>query len=550
MRDITFLGFTNNNSRGILSPGLDRAAAWFREMANRGDHGVNRSTYALAAAGFLALAAAMAPAQAQKAKDTLRFPLPEAESALDPYLLPGSFNNVWEPSVWDNLLGFDSKKVAFVPLLAKSWAQPDATTYEFELHDDIKWHDGEALDADDVVHTLTYILDPKVTLRYKSNWAWLKSVEKLGSHKVRLTSKYPNPEAMMWMAFNTSILPEHKHAPLANKADFGAAPVGTGPLKIVKIDKNAGIVAERNQNFVTKPTKYAAPIGRIVSEPVPDAGTLVAKLLRGAVDLAREVPADQAIALRDSGQFEFTLSPPALGYSFIGFPSKGAGNVKALADARVRQAIVKAIDRKQLVEVQYGELAKNLKPHEALCSKEQLGCGYTKMVPGFDPAGAKKLLAEAGYPDGFDVVISTFPSNMNEATAVSGMLRAVGIRASIRSHPIAQRVKLLSQGNVDIGYYGWSGGGMFEVSSQIVRHFLSKEYDDPALVKMAEETSAMMDDGARRKAVAELMDYANEKAYAFPMVSNRVIFIHTKDVKLLATELRNGQVQPHEFGWK
>ena len=266
-------------------------------------------TSAIALAALLAMAAL--PATAQKSKDTLRFPLPEAESGLDPYLLPGSFNNVWEPSVWDNLLGFDTKKVAFVPLLAKSWSQPDATTYEFELYDNIKWHDGEALDADDVVYTLGYILDPKVNLRYKSNWVWLKSVEKLSSHKVRLTSKYPNPEAMMWMAYNTSILPEHKHGPLANKGDFAASPVGTGPLKIVKIDKNAGIIAERNTGFVTKPTKYRAPIGRIVSEPVPDAGTLVAKLLRGEVDLAREVPADQAIALRDSGQFEFTLSPPA-----------------------------------------------------------------------------------------------------------------------------------------------------------------------------------------------------------------------------------------------
>jgi peptide/nickel transport system substrate-binding protein len=504
-------------------------------------------TTLIAAAVALAVAT---PAAAQKAKDTLRFPLPEAEAGLDPYLLPGSFNNVWEPSVWDNLLGFDSTKVAFVPLLAKSWSQPDDLTYEFELRNDVTFHDGQPLDADDVVYTLNYITDPKVNLRYKSNWTWLKSAEKLGSHKVRLKANYPAPDGMMWMAFNTSIFPEHIHAPLANKADFGAKPIGTGPLKIAKIDKNTGIVAERNTAFKTMPSKFAAPIGRIVAEPVPDSGTLVAKLLRGEVDLAREVPADQAIALRDSGQFEFTLSPPALGYSFMGFPSKGAENVKALGDVRVRQAIIRAINRDALVEVQYGELAKGLKPHEALCSKEQLGCGYTKPVPAYDPAAAKKLLAEAGYADGFDVVISTFPSNINEVTAVTGMLRAVGIRATVRQHPIAQRVQLLNQGKVDIGYYGWSGGGMFEASSQIVRHFLSKEYDDPTLVKMAEATGSMMNDAERRKEVAKLMDYAHDQAYAFPMVSNRVIFTHTKEVKLLVSELRNGQVQPHEFGWK
>ena len=79
---------------------------------------------------------------------------------------------------------------------------------------------------------------------------------------------------------------------------------------------------------------------------------------------------------------------------------------------------------------------------------------------------------------------------------------------------------------------------------------LSKEYEDPKLVQMAEASGAMMDDKARRIEVAKLMDYAHDQGYAFPMVSNRVIFTHTKDVKLLATELRSGQVNPHEWGWK
>jgi peptide/nickel transport system substrate-binding protein len=416
------------------------------------------------------------------------------------------------------------------------------------LRDDVTWQDGQKLDADDVVYTLGYLIDPKVNLRYKSNWTWIQSVEKLGPYKVRVTAKTPVPDGMMWMAFNTPIFPKHIHESLADKQAFGAKPIGTGPLKIIKIDKNTGIVAEKNPDFKGGPQKHAAAIGRVVSEPVPDAGTVVAKLLTGEVDLARDVPADQVAALRDSGRFELTMSPPALGYSFIGFPTAAWSNVKALADVRVRRAIVKAIDRKQLVVAQYGELAKDIAPSEGLCSKEQLGCGYTKLTPNYDPAGAKKLLAEAGYGDGFDVVIAA--ATPTEATAVAGMLRAVGIRATVRATTLAQRVQMLNQGKVEIGYFGWSGGGMFEVSSQIVRHFLSNEYDDPALTRMAAATSAMMDDAERRTAVAKVMDYANENAYAFPMVPIRVIFVHTKDVKLNATDIRAGQVNPHEFGWK
>jgi peptide/nickel transport system substrate-binding protein len=234
----------------------------------------------------------------------------------------------------------------------------------------------------------------------------------------------------------------------------------------------------------------------------------------------------------------------------MGFPSKGAGDVPALADVRVRTAIMKAIDRMALLRVKFGERAAGLVPDDALCSKEQIGCGYTKPIPAYDPAGAKKLLAEAGYADGFDVVISTFPNAAVEATAVSGMLRAVGIRATVRQHPIAQRIQLINQGKVAIGYYGWSGGGMLEVSGQIGRHVDSKEYNDPLLAQYADASASILDDGARRKEVAKIFDRITEQAYAFPMVPYRTIYTHTKDVTLNARGVRADQVSPHEFSWK
>ena len=509
---------------------------------------MNRVLIACAAA---ALAMSLVrPVEAQKSTDTLRFPISEPGSTLDTYLNPGSFSNMWGPSVYDHLLGFDPKKGDFVGHLAKSWAQPDPTTYEYELHEDVLWHDGQKVDADDVVYTLNYLIDPKVTLRYKAYWNWIKSVEKLGSHKIRITSKQPVPDGMMWMVFRTPIYPEHLHGPLANKQDFGNKPVGTGPYRVIQLDKNAGIVAEKYANYRERPVKPGAAIGKVVAEPMPDIGTQVAALLTGKADLAADLPADQAIDLAKSGKFEVSLSPPAMGYTFLGFPSKGAENVKALGDQRVRIAIAKAIDRQALVDIQYGELGKGMKPVEALCSKEQLGCGYTKLVPDYDPAGARKLLAEAGYAGGFDLAISTFPQAATQATAIAGMLRAVGIRAVVRQHTIAQRVQLLAEGKVDVGLYNWAASTIFEVSPRIVRHFQSKEYDDPLLAKMAAEVLPMMDDAERRKAAARLFDYATEQGYAFAMVPTRATYTHTKEVRLAAQELRATEVNPHEFAWK
>ena len=504
-----------------------------------------------AAAATIVLTVGLAqPGLAQKPKDTLRYPIGGGESVLDPYLSPSLFNEVWEGSIFDNLLGFDPEKGQFLPLLAKSWAQPDPTTYEYELRDDIKWHDGQPVTADDVVYTLTYLIDPKVNLRYKSNWGWVKSVEKLGPKKVRVTSKYPAPDGMMWMVQGTPIFPAHIHGPLDDKQAFGAQPVGTGPYKLVKIDKNTGLVAEKNPYFVAGPAKKAANIGRVVAEPIPDVGTLVAKMLTGEVDLARNLPADQTVALRDSGRFEITLAPRNLANSFIGFPTSGAQNVKALGDPRVRLAIVKAIDRNALISLKYGAVAANAKPLDGLCFKEQLGCDFTRPVPDYDPAGAKKLLAEAGYADGFDVVISTFPNAVAEVTAVAGMLRAVGVRASVNQHQPTQRLLLMSQGKVEIGYYTWNGGGMFEVSPQTVRYFLGKEYDDPDLVKLAEASNTVMNGAERKKAVAAVYDMANEKAYAFGMLPAQAVFAHTKDVQMAATGMRATEINPHDFAWK
>ena len=506
----------------------------------------------LKAAGIagLAMLCAGAPALAQKSKDTLRLPVNDPDAGIDTYLQPSSFANVYGPSVYDMLLAFDPAKIQIIGHLATSYKQIDPLTYEFDLRTDVKWHDGQKFDADDVVYTLNYLTDPKVTLRYKAYWAWIASVEKLSPTKVRVIAKQPSVDGLMYLASRTPMYPEHVHGPATNKLDFGSRPVGTGPLRIVQMDQNTGIIGNKYKDYVPSAVKAASGVGRVVSMPIKDMGTLTASLLTGEADVAVDLPPDQADALKQSGRFDVTLGPPNVGYTFLGFPSKGWDNVKALGDVRVRTAIIKAIDVNAVLKVRFGNLAAEMKPDEGLCSKEQLGCGFTKPVPAYDPAAAKKLLAEAGYADGFDVVISCFPSQANEATAIAGMLRAVGVRATVRQHPTAQRVQLINQGKVDIGLYGWSGGGMFEVSGQIGRHIESREYLDPELEKMAAATYTILDDAERRKAVAKVFDRITDQAYAFVTLPNRPVFTHTKDVMLNARTLRAEQVNPHEFGWR
>ena len=502
-------------------------------------------------AAVLALAAA-SPAAAQKSKDILRFPMPDVHTTVDTYLEPGRVSQIWDPSVYDGLFGYNPNEGKYASQLAKSWTQPSPTVYEIELRDDVKFHDGEQFDADDVVYTLNYVIDPKVKLRFKDAWSFIKSVEKIGPYKVRLTTTEPSPDAIMQLAFGSPIYPEHYHKKFDNKEDFGSKPIGTGPYRILQLDRNKGTIAEKNPFFKGHPTKVVASIGRVYSASILDMGTLAALMLADEADVARSLPIDQALALEQTGRFKVSLAPPRAAYNFLQMPSAAWKNVKALGDVRVRKAVMMAIDRKALVQQQYGPLGKDVAAFDGLCKKEQIGCGFTaELIPAYDPAGAKKLLAEAGYPGGFDVTISSYNDNVGQATLIAGMLRAIGVRTSSKVIASQNRLKLVKSGEVEIGYLGWSGGGTMTVAPNIVRLFMSEEHDDPQLIKMAAPALTTMDDGERRKAAAKVFDYYTENAYGFPMHSNPETFTHSTNLAIRNPgEMRPNSVHPHEFYWK
>ena len=139
-------------------------------------------------------------ASAQKSKDTFRLAIDAPIQGMSYYLDPNSETVFQSETIYDNLIIFNEKSLKFEPLLAKSWKQVNATTIELELRDDVKWHDGEKFDADDVVHTLTWVSDPKVQLRFKGNWEWIDKVEKTGPHSVRIVAKEPTPYALTSLA--------------------------------------------------------------------------------------------------------------------------------------------------------------------------------------------------------------------------------------------------------------------------------------------------------------------------------------------------------------
>lgn len=514
----------------------------------------NRRTISLAAAGALALgfaATGAGPALAQKSKDTLRMPHNVQLQTIDFFITPGPWDGVFSPAIYSGLIDFNPKTGKYVPAIAKSWKQVDPVTYEFELFDDLKWSDGEAIDADDVVYIINWLVDPKVRLRLKANWTFIKAAEKLGPHKVRIVTKRPTPFALQRLAHRTYIYPEHIHRPIDAKKKrlFASKGVSYGAYRLARFDKAKGHMFVKNEGYRGNEVMPKAKIGTVVSPLIPDAGTRTAQLLSGRIDLTRQISPEIAINTAKTGRFIHSALE-GLGFQYLAVYGQSQENVKALADLRVRRAIGMAIDR-ATVQKLHAAGAKINDPMNAICVPAQIGCGFTKTTPAYDPAGAKKLLAEAGFADGFNIKITTFAGSIRkDAQVVAGMLRKVGLRPTVQGVPIPSARKLARDRKLELIYYAWGGGGIYDVSAAMARFFMRPEFEDKKLRGMARKTMSIMDPEARKAAVTQAIDYAVDKGYLYPMIRNVVHSLHTKEVVITPAVQRPLGYILSDLSWK
>jgi peptide/nickel transport system substrate-binding protein len=494
------------------------------------------------------------PASAQKAKDTLRTAFQSPIETIDLYLEPGPENALLTRSIFDGLVFFDERHGDFKPLLAKAWRHPSPLVYEFDLKSGIKWHDGQAFDADDVVYTVNWLIDPKSKYRNPTDFNWIKNIEKLASDKVRITAKRPFAPALVRAAYSLLIYPEHVHAKLADKADFGRAPVGTGHYRLTQVDKNKGILAERFDAFAHGGDyKVKSNIGHWAIMPVPDLATQQAQMLVGNIDYARGIDREQAkeVAQQIKGGITGVYG---LNYTYALFDAKGRSGVEALKDARVRKAIVMGINRKELMALAGADASGPLLG--GLCFKSQQGCGYTAEMPVYDPAAAKKLLAEAGYADGFDLEVTTYAGTTSEfGKAVAGQLRQIGIRTSVDIRTLATARKKINDGKIQLLVGGWSQGGLPDPQGT-VRLFASPPSDtddyfgDEVLAKLGSEVNAILDDKERRAQVARLFDRMTERTYVVPLVQTPQTFVHTAEVAINPSSFNPYGADMQDFRWK
>ena len=502
--------------------------------------------------GLIAAAAALsaAPAMAQKSKDTLRFAVNNPFAVLSSYHLPTDEAALLYREMYDQLIAFSEYEQKIMPQLAKSWTvQPGI--YEFELKEGITFHNGNPFDADDVVATLKYASDPATKLTFKNRYDWMKSIEKLGPYKVRITASEPSSAHMSLLAYRIRMWDAETMAKLSDIEDYGrVSPVGTGVYKAVQVDKNTGTIIERNDNYKTDPSK-SAPIKRVHGIPMPDQQTQIAQFMTGGLDLLRNITPDTAKALAANPNVTITnLASPSFFYMML--DAAGVAGNKALTDKRVRRAIFMAIDRDAMIKylVPGGEVATKM---DAMCFSTTIDCKYSVKAPDYDPAGAKKLLAEAGYPNGFEFEYNVFAPFMNLGQAIAGDLRKIGIIAKLQSVDLslyrrkqgAGELQALSVMTPTASHPdAWSilgilfGGPAFQY------------YNDKAISDGMDKGEKEFDQAKRRDYYASVFDRANSESYIFPVTSIPTVLAHTKEVGIVPDKYAAGDVWAASFVWK
>lgn len=505
-----------------------------------------------AAAG---VAVACATANAQGAKDTIRVAVYQPVPIIDAIYNPSPETSLVSNPVFDSLVYFHPEKREYMPLLARSWKRLDDKSFEFKLRENVKFHDGSTFDADDVMYSFSVFMDPKYNFRFKDNrFGWIDKVEKVDGYTVRITSKEKFAPFLSRLTSNTPIYPENVYRPLENKGDFGRNPVGTGPYRVVSFEPAKGeVVYERYDDYAMKDVRPGGSVKRIMLSSIPDQQTQVAKLLSGGLDVVYGVEPDMIPSLRANPNLAISVER-TVSYTYIQFDTRNRSGIDVFKDKRVREAMLKAIDRPALIKAFVPQEHWNDPPQIAMCHEWHVGCASSVKPLAHDLEGAKKLLAEAGYPNGFDLALTTWGPSRRVAEAVAGQLRKVGVNAKVESSTLGVFVQKRADGKIQAQVTLWDNGvAQPDIESTMSFFYLPSSRDaigDPVLAKAVEDGRQELDPEKRREIYRAAFDRVTTEAYMMPLVPLPAVVAHNKNVKLLEGHKSPEGIELNFLAWK
>jgi peptide/nickel transport system substrate-binding protein len=338
-------------------------------------------------------------------------------------------------NIYDTLL-FRDKDLKIIPWLATSWKLVNPTTWEFKLRQGVKFHNGEDFDAEAVKFSLDRLRDPELKNRQAGNFRLVTSVEVVDKYTVRILTSKPFPTLENQLALRGAVMAP-KHFKGKDKVFADRNPVGTGPYKFVRWTRDDQLVLEANTAWWG-----AAPkVKTIVFRPIPEHAVRVAALQAGEIDIAVNIP-PHLVPVIDKHPRLYVSKAPSVRTIFIPIythqfdtANKPVGPVEGpTKDKRVRQALIAAVDTDEIIKnVLEGQAIRVATP----LTPKHFGFDRTLAPAKQDPDRVKKLLTEAGFPGGLDLVLNSpdgrYLKDKEVSEAVAGQLTKAGIRARVRT---------------------------------------------------------------------------------------------------------------------
>ncbi|TCR80764.1 peptide/nickel transport system substrate-binding protein [Rhizobium sp. BK376] len=437
--------------------------------------------------------------------------------------------------IYDGLVTQDEQG-NIVPALATEWSNPDSLTWRFKLRQGVKFHNGEVFNAAAVKYTFDRALDPNFKAPYYSRISQIKAVNVVDDYTVDFKTDKPFPTMLLSLyegSFPALIVPP-AYTAKSNGSDLGAKPIGTGPYRFVEWKKDDRVVLEANPDYWGgKPA-----IDKVVFRAIKETRTRIAELESGGASIAVDIPPEDMPSLQND-ETKIASVPSEFLY-FLAFDTTRDTPLK---DKRVRQAINYAVD----VDAIQQALLNGMGTRIALTLPSN-GFGYDpawKPYP-YDPAKAKALLAEAGYPDGFTIPLMTrkgrFMKDSEIVEATVGFLAKVGIKAEIQYvEPGVWGQISEKHGREGITFPGWSGRDPNLVWMPLLHTGeYQSYYSNPELDKLLDAGAATIDANERKAIYAKAAAIIKEDAPHLPMLQPPLIY--GLDARLTWTPRPDGMI--------
>lgn len=402
--------------------------------------------------------------------------------------------------VYDYLFNLDDE-LRVAPGLATGWEQPTPTEYVVHLRTGVTFHDGHELTSADVVYTFRSLLDPAFVSPRKGAYRMLQRVEAIDRYTVRFTLEQPFGSFPINLVL--AIVPD------GAGADLASHPVGTGPYRFARYAVDDRVELTAFPDYFGGAPRNAGVIVRVI----PDDIMRGLELRKGTVDvIVNDLSPDIVAQLRDEGRMRIVESA-GTDYSYLGFNLRDP----VLADVRVRHAMGLAIDRQAIVDHLRRGLAL---PAVGIVPPASWAFERDVFQFRFDPARARQLLDEAGYPDPdgpgpaprlqLTLKVSTNEFFRLQAAVIQADLAAVGIALDVRSYEFATLYADVLRGNFQLFTLQWVGVSdpdmlrrVFHSAQMPPVGFNRGFYSNPDVDRLIDRATAATDDGVRRELYGE-----------------------------------------------